>query len=216
MQHLAAEAAVARHRSAKAEDLGRAARIRVPEDRAVRAGPAVRRRGRKAQAVLVVQAVRAVQVTSGAPVVRVAPVDPATTAVPVGQAVPVGPVAQAVQVTSVDPAVPATTVDLAAPATSAVQGTTADPAVQETGDPGRAMPSAASTVSRGATEQRRGAGGHPRVPDGVDRSLPRAECGTKGRSTTGASKRTRFGIGTKTVGASGSSESGSRCKQPAR
>jgi len=121
-------------------------------------------------------------------------------------------VGQAVQVTSAARVVPETTAD---PADRVVPETSAGPVVPATSGRDRPMRSEASTVSHGAMEQRRGAGEHLRAPDGAGRSLPRAECGTKGRSTTGASKNNRSGIGTKTVGASGSSESGSRCNEPA-
>lgn len=189
MRHLAAVAAeaVACRRSAKAEDLGLAARIKAL------AGRVVRRR------VLVAQE------TPGVPVVLVAP---ETTAAQVDPAVPGVP------------GVPATTVVRAglavrvAPATSAAPETTAVLAVPATSGRDRATPSAASAASRGAMEQHRGAGGHHHVPDGADRSLPRAESGTKDRSTTGASRNNRYGTGTKTVGASGSSESGSHSNEP--
>jgi len=198
MRHLAAAGAavVACPPSAKAEGLGLAARIKVP---------AARRKGREAPrtAVQADRVGQAVQVTSGVPV------GPATTA---DRAVQVGPVDLAVQVTSAARVGPATTAD---PADRVVPETSAGPVVPATSGRDRPMRSEASTVSHGAMEQRRGAGEHLRAPDGAGRSLPRAECGTKGRSTTGASKNNRSGIGTKTVGASGSSESGSRCNEPA-
>jgi hypothetical protein len=235
MQHLAAEeaaeAAVVCRRSARAEDLGPAARIRARAAR--RRGRVARRRGRVAPRTTVVLvapvdrvdpadlgtsgdlavpatsvglADRAVQVTIAAPADRVVQV---TIAAPADRVVPE---------TTADPADradPVTTADRVVPVTTADPETSADPADQATSDSGRPTPSEASTVSRGAMEQRRGAGEHPRVPGGAGRSLPRAEYGTRGRSTIGASRNNRHGIGTKTVGASGSSESGSRCKEPA-
>jgi hypothetical protein len=213
MRHQAAAveaAAVVRRRSAKAEvDRGLEARIRVPE---------ARRRVRVAPLTTAVRVDLVVPVdlaTSAGPAV------PATTAVQVDRAVQV---VLAVQVTSVVPGttadrvVPATTVALAvraASATTAAPATSVDPAAPATSDSGRLMPSEASAVSRGAMEQRRGAGEHHRAPGGADRSLPRADSGTKGRSTTGATTRTPYGIRAKTVGASTSSESGSRCNERA-
>jgi hypothetical protein len=191
MRHLGAVAA--RPPSAKAEDLGLAARIKAPADRPkVRVVPLTADREDPADLVDPLTADRVDpadlvdQETSG---VLVAQVDLATTADPA------------------DPVVQVTSAGLAVPVTSG------DLVVQETSGRDLPMRSEASTVSHGAMEQRRGAGEHPRVPGGAGRSLPRAECGTKGRSTTGASKNNRFGIGTKTVGASGSSESGSRCNE---
>lgn len=198
MRHLAAVAAVAAEavacrRSAKAEDLGLAARIKAL------AGRVVRRR------------VQVAQETPGVPVVLVAP---ETTAAQVDPGVPAVPATTVVRAGLAVRVAPATTAAPADPATSAAPETTAVLAVPATSGRDRATPSAASAASRGAMEQHRGAGGHHHVPDGADRSLPRAESGTKDRSTTGASRNNRYGTGTKTVGASGSSESGSRCNEP--
>lgn len=197
MRHRAvAEAAeVACRQSAKEEGRGLAVLIRVP---------VARRR--------VVPATTAARVDLVDLATSAGPVDlvvPATTVAPVDRAVLVDLV---VQVTSV---APATTADRVVPATTAALVTSVAPAAQATSGSGLQTPSEASMVSHGATEQRRGAGEHPRGPDGAGRSLPRAECGTKGRSTIGASRNNPYGTGTKTVGASGSSESGSRCKQHA-
>lgn len=212
MRHLAAvEAAVAACPPfAKAEDLGLAARIRAPAARRkVRVVPRT-----AVQADQVDQVDQVDQETFG---VLGGPVGLATTADPADLATTADP---AVQVTSAALVVPATTAD---PADRVVQETSAglvdqvtsaDPVVHMTSDHDPLMRSAASTVSRGATEQRRGAGDRHHVPDGADHSLLLAEYGTKGRSTTGASKNNRFGIGTITVGASGSSASGFRCNEP--
>jgi hypothetical protein len=205
MRHLGAVAA--RPPSAKAEDLGLAARIKAPADRRkVRVVPLTADREDPADLVDPLTADRVDpadlvdQETSG---VLVAQVDLATTADREDPADLVDPLTA----DPADPVVQVTSAGLAVPVTSG------DLVVQETSGRDLPMRSEASTVSHGAMEQRRGAGEHPRVPGGAGRSLPRAECGTKGRSTTGASKNNRFGIGTKTVGASGSSESGSRCNE---
>jgi hypothetical protein len=171
-----------------------------------------------ARAVLgarVVLGVRVVRVTSADPVVRavratavpVVPVVRATSADPVVLAVLVVPATAALVV----PVGPATSAD---PAVPVVPVTSVDPTVPATSDRGLPTPSAVSVVPRGVMEQRRGAGENRRGPGGVGRSLLRAECGTKGRSTTGATTSNRYGIRAKMVGASTSSESGSRCNQP--
>jgi hypothetical protein len=180
--------------------------------------------------VLVARAVLGARVVLGVRVVRVTSADPVVLAVR-ATAVPVVPVVRA---TSADPVVlvvlvvratSAGRVDLAGQATAApvgrvalvVRATSAGrvaPAVPATSDRGLPTPSAVSVVPRGVMEQRRGAGENRRGPGGVGRSLLRAECGTKGRSTTGATTSNRYGIRAKMVGASTSSESGSRCNQP--
>ena len=159
-----------------------------------------------------------------APVVQATPVDPvapevrATSAVrvarvaPVARATPVDLVVPAVRATSADPAV------LVAPATSVVpvvRVTSVDPAVPATSDHDLLTPSEASVVLRGVMEQRRGAGEHLREPGGADPFRRPAASGTKGRSTTGATTRHRYGIRAKTAGASISSESGSRSNESA-
>ena len=184
--------------------------------------PAALTRVLKARVVLAVRVVTVVRVV---PVVRATSADlvARVTADPAAQVVPV---VRAVPVTSADPAVRATTAQVvpatsavpAAPATSedlAVLATSADPVVPTTSDRDLPTPSADSVVPRGVTEQRRGAGEYRRESGGVGRSLHRAEYGTKGRSTIGATTSNRYGIRAKTVGASISSESGSRCNQPA-
>jgi hypothetical protein len=143
--------------------------------------------------------------------VTVAPAAPVVlvTMVPVGLAVlvtvglvaPVVLVTSAVQValvTSVGPAVPETSVVLVVPTTS---------------DRGLRTRSAGGEVPRGVMGQHRGAGEHRQEPDGAGPFRLPAATGTKGRSTTGATTRTRYGIRAKTAGASTSSESGSRCNQ---
>jgi hypothetical protein len=119
------------------------------------------------------------------------------------------PVARATPVDPVVPVVPATSVDRVVRETSAV------PVAPATSDRGLPTPSAASVVPRGVMEQRRGAGEHRRGPGGAGPSRRRVECGTQGRSTTGATTSNRYGIRAKTGGASISSESGSRCNEPA-
>jgi hypothetical protein len=166
----------------------------------------------------VVPVARATPVDPADPVVRATPVDPAVPAVrvarvaPVARATPVDPAVPAVRATSVDPAVPV------APATSvvpAVRATSVDPAVPATSDRDLLTPSEASVVPRGGMEQRRGAGEHLREPGGADPFRRPAASGTKGRSTTGATTRHRYGIRAKTAGASISSESGSRSNESA-
>jgi hypothetical protein len=164
------------------------------------------------------------------PVVRATPVDPAVRVTPVARATPVDPVARATpadpvaRATSADrvvPAVRATSADpavLVAPATSvdpAVRVTSVDPAVPATSDRDLLTPSEASVVPRGVMEQRRGAGEHLREPGGADPFRRPAASGTKGRSTTGATTRHRYGIRAKTAGAFISSESGSPSNESA-
>jgi hypothetical protein len=171
--------------------------------------------------VLVARAVLGARVALGVRVVRVTSADPVVLAVratavpvvPVVRATSADPVVLAVLVVPataalVVPVVPATSAD---PAVPVVPVTSVAPAVPATSDRGLPTPSAVSVVPRGVTEQRRGAGENRRGPGGVGRSLLRAECGTKGRSTTGATTSNRYGIRAKMVGASTSSESGSRC-----
>jgi len=105
------------------------------------------------------------------------------------------------RVASVGRVVPVTSVGRVLPATS---------------DGGLLTPSAAFVVPRGVMEQRRGAGERRRRSGGAGRCRRRAECGTKGRSTTGATTSNRYGIRAKTGGVSISSESGSRCNKPTR
>ncbi|MDT7756821.1 MAG: hypothetical protein QOH27_2719 [Mycobacterium sp.] len=147
-------------------------------------------------------------------VVTVVPVDLLVVAVTSAAAAPaglvtVGLVAPAVLVDLV------TSVDLAAPVGLAVPVTSAEAVpvarVATTSDRGHPTPSAASVVNRGAMEQRHGAGELRREPAGAARSLHLEGFGTKGRSTTTATTSSRYGIRAKTVGASTSSESGSRC-----
>jgi hypothetical protein len=148
----------------------------------------------------------------------VVPVVPATSAVPAARVAPVAratsadPAVPAVRATSADPAVPV------APATSVVplvRVTSVDPVVPATLDRDLLTPSEASVVPRGVMEQRRGAGEHLREPGGADPFRRPAASGTKGRSTTGATTRHRYGIRAKTAGASISSESGSRSNESA-
>jgi hypothetical protein len=85
--------------------------------------------------------------------------------------------------------------------------------VPTTSDRGLRTRSADGEVPRGVMERRRGAGEHRHEPDGAAPFRLRVASGTKGRSTTGATTRPRYGIRARTAGASTSSESGSRCKQ---
>jgi hypothetical protein len=172
---------------------------------AVPATPVVRVVPAAVRATSVVPVVLAVPVVRATSVVRVVPaVVRATSA---AQVVPA--VVRATSAAQVVPVVRATS------AGRVVRVTSVDPVIPATSDRGLPTPSAASVVPRGAMEQRRGAGEHRRGPGGVGPSPRRAECGTKGRSTTGATTSNRYGIRAKTVGASISSESGSRCNQPA-
>jgi hypothetical protein len=219
MRHRAA--VVVCRRLAEEEGLDLGARV-VPVVRATPVDPA-------AQVAPVVRATPAVPAARVAPVVRATPVDPVARVAPVARTTPADPVARATSADRVVPAVRATSVDPAvpvAPATSAdpavlvtsvvpvVRVTSADPAVA-TSDRDLLTPSEASVVPRGVMEQRRGAGGHLREPGGADPFRRPAASGTKGRSTTGATTRHRYGIRAKTAGASISSESGSRSNESA-
>jgi hypothetical protein len=152
-------------------------------------------------------------------------VDPAGLAVPpmdlVGPAAPVttalvglvGPaitvlVGLAVLATTVlvDPAVLATTV----PVGPAVLVDPAAPATRGAGT----RSAATSTARRGARAPHRGVGAHRRGRTGAARCLVLVACGVVARSTTTATTRRRCGIPDSTLGASGSSGCGSRCKEP--
>jgi hypothetical protein len=148
------------------------------------------------------------------PVGQVAPdpVDRAATdlADPVVQAT-TDPVAQAARVTT-DPADP---VDL-------VTTDPADPAVPAITDPaGLAAPAvlgtamttvATSTTLRGGTDPHPGVLASHRDRHGTGRFPRPVDGGTRARSTTGATTKTRSGTKGSTSGASTSSEFGSRCK----
>jgi hypothetical protein len=204
MRHRA-EAAVVCRRFAKEAGPDLEALTRVLVARAV-LGARVARVVRVVRVISADPVVLAVRATA-VPVVPVVPVVRATSADPVVLAVLVVPATAALVV----PVVPATSAD---PAVPVVPVTSVDPTVPTTSDRGLPTPSAVSVVPRGVMEQRRGAGENRRGPGGVGRSLLRAECGTTGRSTTGATTSNRYGIRAKMVGASTSSESGSRCNQP--
>jgi hypothetical protein len=124
-----------------------------------------------------------------------------------------------VVLTSVVLVVLVTTAGLVVPAalvTSAglvVPVTSAGLVVPTTSDLGLRTHSAGGEVPRGVTEQRLGVGERRHEPDGAGPSRLREASGTKGRSTTGATTRPRYGIRAKTAGASTSSESGSRSNQ---
>ena len=124
-----------------------------------------------------------------------------TWAGPVGRADPairaglradrVGPIIQA------DPVGPAVPVDRAVPA---ARGTEMRSVVTSAGP-------------RGATGRHLGDPVRRRDPTGTGRSPRLVGTGDMGRSTTGATRRLPCGIPDSTSGASGSSESGFRCKQ---
>jgi hypothetical protein len=214
MRHRAA--VVVCRRLAEEEGLDLGARV-VPVVRATPVDPAAR-------VAPVARATPAVPAARVVPVVRATPVDPAVRVAPVApvaRATSVDPVVPAVRATSADPAVlvaPATSVDPVVRVTSVdpvVRVTSVDPAVPATSDRDLLTPSEASVVPRGVMEQRRGAGEHLREPGGADPFRRPAASGTKGRSTTGATTRHRYGIRAKTAGASISSESGSRSNESA-
>ena len=203
MRHRAA--VVVCHRLAEEEDLDLGALTRVLGARRGQVAPVARATpvGRVAP---VDRVDRVTSVDRAVPVGRVVPVGQVTS---VDRAVPADRVVPAVRATSVDPAVRATSVDPAVPATSV------DPAVAATSDRALLTPSEASVVPRGVMEQRRGAGEHLRESGGADPFRRPAASGTKGRSTTGATTRHRYGIRAKMAGASISSESGSRSNESA-
>ena len=72
----------------------------------------------------------------------------------------------------------------------------------------------ASTAHRGVMDCRRGAGAHRRRPRGTDRCHPLGDRHPR-PSITSASMSSRYGIPATTNGASGSSESGFRCRSKA-
>jgi hypothetical protein len=215
MRHQAAVVVCRRLAEEEGLDLGARRRARVvPVVRATPVDPAVRV-APVARAISAVLAVRVAPVTPAVPAARVAPVVRATSADPavlVAPATSVDPVVPADRATSVDPVVPAARVTSVVPV---VPATSVDPAVTATSDRDLLTPSEASVVPRGVMEQRRGAGEHLREPGGADPFRRPAASGTKGRSTTGATTRHRYGIRAKTAGASISSESGSRSNESA-
>jgi hypothetical protein len=158
--------------------------------------------------------------------------DPAARAVPVDLVVPADPVTtQAVLVDLVAPADRVTTqavlADLVAPAdrvtTQAAPVAQAVPVVPANAvvpiptraDPGTATRSVATSAGlRGATVRDRGGLALRRDPTGgAGRFLRLVGNGVMARSTTGAIRKPPFGTPVSTHGASGSSESGSRCKE---
>ena len=186
----------------------------------------VTRAGQAAPAGLADPAVRAV----ATPVARADPADRVTIqadrAGPVGR---VGPVDLAT--TLADLVAPAgrvsTQAALAAPAdrvtTQAAPVARADPVgpanavvpIPTRADPGMATRSVATSAGlRGATVRDRGALALRRDPTGAaGRFLRPVGNGVMARSTTGATRKPPFGTPVSTHGASGSSESGSRCKE---
>jgi len=159
------------------------------------------------------------------PVVLAAPVDPADQATT--QADPV--VRVTTQAVRADPVVRVTTqavlvVRVTTQADLAAQVTTqADPVgpanavvpIPTLADPGMATRSVAtSTGPRGATDRLRGGPASRRDRIGeAGRFLRPVGTGIMARSTTGATRKPPFGTPGSTHGASGSSESGSRCKE---
>jgi hypothetical protein len=158
------------------------------------------------------------RVAQGGPAGRV---DPANTAQVVPVDLPVGPVARVDPVVP-DPAVPAARADLDTQAVPASTGPVdrADPVVRvalaDRVDPvvlGTAIRIAAiSTTRRGATDPDLGDRASRLDRRGIDRFRRPEARGTTARSTTGATRRPPCGIPVSTPGASGSSESGFRCK----
>jgi hypothetical protein len=156
---------------------------------------------------------RAVPAVRADPAVPVDPADLTTLAglvVLVGLTTPVGLVGLAAPVGLTTPvglvglAAPA---DLAAPANAVVP--IPIPAVL-----GMAMRSVVtSTAPRGATDRLRGVLVHRRDRTGAGRFLRPVGSGVMARSTTGVTRKPPFGIPGSTAGASGSSESGFRCKE---
>ncbi|OBH83961.1 hypothetical protein A5681_19870 [Mycobacterium scrofulaceum] len=171
------------------------------------------------------------------PVIRAdpaAPVDPAARAAPVGlRADLAGQVAPAIRAAPMVPVAPADRGDpvdliiLAAPAGQAGPTTQAAPAAQAgpttqaapaglavPAAPGTEIPSAATSVARhGVTGRRPGDQVCRRDPIGTDRSPRPVGTGDTARSTTGVMRRLPCGTPASISGASGSSESGFRCKQ---
>jgi hypothetical protein len=91
----------------------------------------------------------------------------------------------------------------------------AAPAVPENPAHGAGIPTVAiSTKPLGVTDPRPGDGVSRRGRRGTDRSHRPAGSGAMAPSTTGVTRKLRFGTPASTSGASGSSESGSRCKRP--
>jgi hypothetical protein len=81
-------------------------------------------------------------------------------------------------------------------------------------DPGTVTSSVATSMAlRGATDRLRGGLVSHLDRTGTGRFLRPAGCGETARSTTGVTRKPRYGIPGSTHGASGSSESGSRCKE---
>lgn len=94
------------------------------------------------------------------------------------------------------------------------RATSVDPTTMTGGHPGiQEITTGAdgSTVRRGGTGFRRGAGVHRRRLSGMGR-CPRRGDRLRRRSTTGAFRSSRCGTPVSTSGASGSSESGFRCR----
>ncbi|GAA4290084.1 hypothetical protein GCM10023161_34050 [Mycobacterium paraffinicum] len=166
-------------------------------------------------------------VTLAGPAARADPVVPAARAdlpvVPAARAdLPVGRVDQADPVTRadlrVDPAGPiiravrAVRVDLVDLVALVALVAPVDPIIRA--GPGTEMPSAAtSAVLRGVTGRHLGGPASRRGPRGIGRSPRPARSGGMARSTTGATRRLPCGIPDSISGASGSLESGFRCKQ---
>ena len=177
--------------------------LRRSVDPGVQEVPAVVREVQEAQAVPATSADRAVHPMTADPAAQAVPATSADRAVPATSA---DPAAQAVAATSADRAVPTsegpTTMTSAGPTTTiggrrGTQGTT-------TGAVG-------STVPRGVTGRRPGAGVHRRRLRGTDRC--RKHGGLRRRqSTTGASTSNPCGTRVTTNGVSTSSGSGFRCR----
>jgi hypothetical protein len=127
---------------------------------------------------------------------------------------PVGQAARADLVTTA-PAALVVRVDLAITAPAGpVDLVTTDPVDRAVPERGTAMPSAAtSTVPRGETDPHPGVQASHRGRPGTGHFPRPVDGGTRARSTTGATTKTRSGTKDSTSGASTSSESGFRCKE---
>ncbi|OBA59905.1 hypothetical protein A5647_15600 [Mycobacterium sp. 1100029.7] len=114
-------------------------------------------------------------------------------------------------VVRVDPVVPDTQARMVrvVPADQVARAVPADRVVPGTGT----ITADTSTTRPGATDPLRGDRANRLGPRGIDRSRRLGLAGITARSTTGATRKPPCGIPASTSGASGSSESGFRCKQ---
>ena len=127
-----------------------------------------------------------------------------------------GPVRKAAPVTRVIPETLAAPMTMADPRVITRAITRADPVAQAGPRPahGAVTPTAATSMApRGAMERHRGDGVRRHGQRGTGRSRRPAGTGDMAQSTTGAMTKRPCGIPDLTSGASGSSESGSRCNR---